>query len=217
MFVLVCGFWAAVSECSACKMMTVSAVFTCLKSTVWELWVLLTSKSRGKCWERGSNCTSMCKGRVGKLLEELEGSVEEKTDWLLTVRGGHGGLQMLLLRWFAKENYQTKEYSVECKPHEDAVENRGDHLEFPPNIQCYHLKRLELFEKGWVQGQEKREGNLSTHFLNRRKHLKFLVHRFVFLSFFFQETFAEATFLKCTFYKVYQIFSYLKPNVNRNL
>lgn len=78
------------------------------------------------------------------------------------------------------------------------------------------LKRLELFEKGWVQGQEKREGNLSTYFLKRRKHLKFLVHRFVF-RFFFQETFAEATFLKCTFYKVYQIFSYLKPNVNRNL
>lgn len=37
------------------------------------------------------------------------------------------------------------------------------------------------------------------------------------VCFFFQENFAEAMFLKCTFYKVYQIFSYLKPNVNRNL
>lgn len=35
--------------------------------------------------------------------------------------------------------------------------------------------------------------------------------------FFFQENFAEAMFLNCTFYKVYQIFSYLKPHVNRNV
>lgn len=79
------------------------------------------------------------------------------------------------------------------------------------------LKRLELFEKGWVQGTRKEGGSLSTYFLKRRKLLKFLVHRFVFRFFFSQESFAEATFLKCTFYKVYQIFSYLKPNVNRNL
>jgi len=34
--------------------------------------------------------------------------------------------------------------------------------------------------------------------------------------FVFQVSFSEI-FLKCTFYKVYQVFSYLKPNVNRSL
>ena len=63
-------------------------------------------------------------------------------------------------------------------------------------------------------GQERGRELLQLLSEKEKKKLKFLVHRFVF---FFQENFAEAMFLKCTFYKVYQIFSYLKPNVNRSL
>lgn len=39
---------------------------------------------------------------------------------------------------------------------------------------------------------------------------------FSLFCFVFQVSFSEL-FLKCTFYKVYQVFSYLKPNVNRGL
>lgn len=39
---------------------------------------------------------------------------------------------------------------------------------------------------------------------------------FALFCFVFQVSFSEI-FLKCTFYKVYQVFSYLKPNVNRSL
>lgn len=168
MFVPVCGLWAAASECSACKMRTVSAVFNCLKATVWKLWALFSLKSRGKCGERGYNCTSTFKGRVGKFFEELEGSVEENMDWLLTVRG-HGGLQMLLLRWCAKENNQTKEYSVECKSNEDAVENRDDHLEVPPNTQCYRLKKTWVIWKGVGTGIRKEGGGSFNLFLKKKK------------------------------------------------
>lgn len=89
---------------------------------------------------------------------------------------------------------------MECVSNEDSMENRCDHLEAPPNTQCYHLKKkkdLSYLKRGRYRDKKRGRGNLSTYFLKRRKHLKFLVHRFVcFVCFFFQETFAEATFFK---------------------
>lgn len=68
---------------------------------------------------------------------------------------------------------------------------------------------------GWVEGGKNEGGNSCKFFLKKRKKIKNSGAQVCF--FFFQENFAEAMFLKCTFYKVYQIFSYLKPNVNRSL
>lgn len=43
-----------------------------------------------------------------------------------------------------------------CKLNEDAVENGGDHKRgSPPNTQCYHLKRLEMYERGRGWRQER--------------------------------------------------------------
>lgn len=75
-----------------------------------------------------------------------------------------------------------------------------------PNTQRYHLKRLELFEKG-REGTETRKvgGEIFQFFcLKRRNHLKFLVHRFVFclfvcscfLLFVFQEKFCRSYIFK---------------------
>lgn len=86
----------------------------------------------------------------------------------------------------------------------------------PPKHTVLPLKKTRSLKRGGYGGRN--EGGKSFNFFlkkRKKKILKFLVHRFVCL--FFQENFAEAMFLKCTFYKVYQIFSYLKPNVNRSL
>jgi len=67
-----------------------------------------------------------------------------------------------------------------------------------------------------MEGGKNEGGNSCNFFLKREKKIKISGAQVCFF-FFFQENFAEAMFLKCTFYKVYQIFSYLKPNVNRSL
>lgn len=55
--------------------------------------MLFSRKSRGQPWERVHHCLSAFKGRVRKLLEELEGSVEDKRDWLVAVQGHVAGFR----------------------------------------------------------------------------------------------------------------------------
>lgn len=68
----------------------------------------------------------------GTGIEETRELTEEVTIWPLTGRG-YRGLQLLLLRYFAKENNQTKEYSVIYKLNEDTVQKGGDHKEGSPS------------------------------------------------------------------------------------
>lgn len=89
---------------------------------------------------------------------------------------------------------------MECKSNEDGVKNRGDHLGIPPNTQRYHLKDLSYLKRGGFRDKKKREGNLSTCCLKRRKHLKFLVHRFVLFCLFL---FFKKFFCRSYIFKVY--------------
>lgn len=191
-----------------------------LKTVAFFSW-----KPRQRCQASGCSFKSKSRGRLGKLFRELEelglGGLKEWADKgmiRLSRARDYWGLQLLLFRYFAKENNQTKEYSVIRKLNEDAVEHGGGHEEGSFQTERCLFKRLKRVGRGWSGGRN--EGGKSFNFFlkNRKKNLKFLVHRFVFVFvLFFQENFAEAMFLKCTFYKVYQIFSYLKPNVNRSL
>lgn len=158
---MVSGSSAAISECSACNKMTVSAVLSLQSWWVWNCGIAFTV-TKVRCQD-GCYFKSTFKGRVGKLLsvggtgiEETRELTEEVTIWPLTGRG-YRGLQLLLLRYFAKENNQTKEYSVIYKLNEDTVQKGVDHKEGSPSprTQVLPLKKTWALWQGvgkWVKG-----------------------------------------------------------------
>lgn len=82
-----------------------------------------------------------------------------------------------------------------CKFSEDAEEHGGDHTEGPPpNTQCYHLKRPEVFERGGFK--DKKEGGKSFNLFLIKEKIKSKISGAQVCFFFFQENFAEAMFLK---------------------
>lgn len=129
----------------------------------------------------------------------------------------------------------------------EAGQQEGDLVsdQRPPAAQRSHSMILEIFERGMRDGGGWKMQDLSHFFdtqeiqrVKKKKKKKnplpfnisgagvlglfsfffsfffFLVRLFCFV---FQVGFSEIFLKNCTFYKVYQVFSYLKPNVNRSL
>lgn len=172
---MVSGSLAAISECSACNKMTVSAVLSLQSWWVWNCGIAFTV-TKVRCQD-GCYFKSTFKGRFGKLLsvggtgiEETRGLTEEATIWPLTGRG-YRGLQLLLFRYFAKENNQTKEYSVICKLNEDTVQKGGwpqRRFSPTPNTSAATQKDLSSLTGGGEMGR-RRERILLTPLWKKRK------------------------------------------------
>lgn len=111
----------------------------------------------------------------------------------MTVRG-YRGLQLLLFQYFAKENNQTKEYSVISKLNEDTVENGGDQREGSSQTHSAAISNDLRYLRGGGYGGKNEGGKSFNFFLKKRKkNLTFLVHRFVF---FFSRKFCRSYVFK---------------------
>lgn len=135
----------------------------------------------------------------------------------LAVRG-YRGLQLLLLDILQRKIIKPKsiQWYVNYMKMQWRVGVTADKA--PPSHTVLPLKKTrDIWRGGGHGGQEwGREIFQLLSEIEKKKSKTSGAQVCLFVCF-FQENFAEAMFLKCTFYKVYQIFSYLKPNVNRSV
>lgn len=102
---------------------------------------------------------SKLRGRFGKLCRELEelglSGQDKQPKRQLSGRGHEAteGFCCCYFDIFAKENNQTKEYSVTCTFNEDTVEGGADLREASsPTHSCHLKKELRYLQRGWARG-----------------------------------------------------------------